>query len=113
MRRKFRRWMKSRIAWRALTRNCEGRSGKCRTRKIIDRIAGVMDAWPARWRLLPGFSQFHDLLATDRATFMIGEILSPRAAAFERIKRLVLATLPSADSKRAYGNALDDFFRWC
>jgi hypothetical protein len=56
-----------------------------------------MDAWPARWRLLPGFSQFHDLLATDRATFMIGEILSPRAAAFERIKRLVLATLPSAE----------------
>ena len=40
-------------------------------------------------------------------------VLSPRAAAFERIKKLVLDTLPSPDSKRAYGNALDDFFRWC
>ena len=40
-------------------------------------------------------------------------LLSPRAAAFERIKRLVLDTLPSPESKRAYGNALDDFFRWC
>jgi site-specific recombinase XerD len=25
----------------------------------------------------------------------------------------VLDTLPSPESKRAYGNALDDFFRWC
>ena len=40
-------------------------------------------------------------------------VLSPRAAAFERIKKLVLDTLPSPESKRAYGNALDDFFRWC
>ena len=40
-------------------------------------------------------------------------VLSPRAAAFERIKALVLDTLPSPESKRAYGNALDDFFRWC
>jgi site-specific recombinase XerD len=40
-------------------------------------------------------------------------ILSPRAAAFARIKALVLDTLPSADSKRAYGQALDDFFGWC
>ena len=40
-------------------------------------------------------------------------VLSPRAAAFERIKRLVLDALPSPESKRAYGNALDDFFRWC
>jgi len=40
-------------------------------------------------------------------------VLSPRAAAFERIKSLVLDTLPSPESKRAYGNALDDFFRWC
>ena len=39
-------------------------------------------------------------------------VLSPRAAAFERIKALVLDTLPSAESKRAYGQALDDFFRW-
>jgi site-specific recombinase XerD len=40
-------------------------------------------------------------------------LLTPRAAAFERIKRLVLDTLPSLESKRAYGQALDDFFRWC
>ena len=40
-------------------------------------------------------------------------VLSPRASAFERIKSLVLDTLPSPESKRAYGNALDDFFRWC
>ena len=40
-------------------------------------------------------------------------VLSPRATAFERIKSLVLDTLPSPESKRAYGNALDDFFRWC
>jgi len=40
-------------------------------------------------------------------------ILTPRAAAFARIKALVLDTLPSADSKRAYGQALDDFFGWC
>jgi site-specific recombinase XerD len=40
-------------------------------------------------------------------------ILTPRAAALERIKALVLDTLPSPESKRAYGQALDDFFRWC
>jgi site-specific recombinase XerD len=40
-------------------------------------------------------------------------ILSPRAAALERIKALVLDTLPSAESKRAYRQALDDFFHWC
>jgi site-specific recombinase XerD len=40
-------------------------------------------------------------------------LLTPRAAAFERIKRLVLDTLPSPESKRAYGQALDDCFRWC
>lgn len=40
-------------------------------------------------------------------------VLSPPAAAFERIKTLVLDTLPSPESKRAYGQALDDFFRWC
>jgi site-specific recombinase XerD len=44
---------------------------------------------------------------------MNGEILTPRAAAFERIKSLVLDTLPSPESKRAYGSALNDFFRWC
>ena len=40
-------------------------------------------------------------------------ILTPRAAALERIKALVLDTLSSPESKRAYGQALDDFFRWC
>ena len=40
-------------------------------------------------------------------------VLSPRAAAFARIKALVIDTLPSAESKRAYGQALDDFFGWC
>jgi site-specific recombinase XerD len=40
-------------------------------------------------------------------------ILTPRAAALERIKALVLDTLPSPESKRAYCQALDDFFRWC
>ena len=40
-------------------------------------------------------------------------ILTPRAAALERIKALVLDTLPSPESKRAYSQALDDFFRWC
>jgi integrase/recombinase XerD len=40
-------------------------------------------------------------------------VLSPRAAAFERIKALVLDSLPSPESKRAYGQALDDFLGWC
>jgi hypothetical protein len=31
----------------------------------------------------------------------------------ERIKALVLDSLPSRESKRAYGHSLDDFFRWC
>jgi len=44
---------------------------------------------------------------------MATALLTPRAAAFERIKALVLDTLPSPESKRAYGQALDDFFRWC
>ena len=44
---------------------------------------------------------------------MNGAILTPRAAALQRIKALVLDTLPSPESKRAYGQALDDFFRWC
>jgi integrase len=43
---------------------------------------------------------------------MNGAILTPRAAALERIKALVLDTLPSPESKRAYSQALDDFFRW-
>ncbi len=41
-----------------------------------------------------------------------GAVLSPRAAAFERVKALVLDTLPSPESKRVYRQALDDFFRW-
>jgi site-specific recombinase XerD len=44
---------------------------------------------------------------------MAAAILTPRAAAFERIKALVLDTLPSPESKRAYRQALDDFFHWC
>lgn len=44
---------------------------------------------------------------------MPAAVLTPRAAALERIKALVLDTLPSPESKRAYGQALDDFFRWC
>lgn len=44
---------------------------------------------------------------------MSGAILTPRAAALARIKALVLDTLPSLESQRAYGQALDDFFRWC
>ena len=51
--------------------------------------------------------------ATNRVDVMNGAILTPRAAALERIKALVLDTLPSPESKRAYGQALDDFFRWC
>ena len=39
-------------------------------------------------------------------------VLSPRATAFARIKALVLDTLPSGESKRAYGQALDDFLDW-
>jgi len=44
---------------------------------------------------------------------MNGAILTPRAATLERVKALILDTLPSPESKRAYGQALDDFFRWC
>ena len=44
---------------------------------------------------------------------MSGAILTPRAAALERLKALVLDSLTSPESKRAYGQALDDFFRWC
>jgi hypothetical protein len=44
---------------------------------------------------------------------MNGAILTPRAAALKRIKALVLDGLPSPESKRAYGQALDDFFGWC
>jgi len=44
---------------------------------------------------------------------MNGAILTRRAAALGRIKALVLDTLASPESKRAYGQALDDFFRWC
>jgi len=44
---------------------------------------------------------------------MSSAILTSRAAALARIKALVLDALPSPESKRAYGQALDDFFRWC
>ncbi|SRR5260370_22279837 len=50
---------------------------------------------------------------TERTVVMSGAILTPRAAALERIKAHVLGTLPSSESKRACGHALDDFFRWC
>jgi len=39
-------------------------------------------------------------------------LLTPRAAALERIKAMVLDSLPSLESKRAYRHALDDFFHW-
>jgi len=40
-------------------------------------------------------------------------LLTARDAALERIKALVLDSLPSPESKRAYRHSLDDFFRWC
>ena len=40
-------------------------------------------------------------------------IVTPRAAALERLIALVLDTLPSVESKRAYRQALRDFFHWC
>jgi len=40
-------------------------------------------------------------------------ILTPQAAALERIKALVLDGLGSPESRRAYSWALDDFLRWC
>ena len=40
-------------------------------------------------------------------------VLTPRAAALERLKALVLDTLTSPESKRAYRQALDHFFRYC
>ena len=52
------------------------------------------------------------MLANNRAVVMSGAMLTPRAAALERIKALVLDTLPSPESKRAYGQALNDFFPW-
>ena len=39
-------------------------------------------------------------------------LLTPEAAALERIKALVLDGLSSPQSKRAYGHALDDFLGW-
>jgi site-specific recombinase XerD len=44
---------------------------------------------------------------------MTAALLTARAAALERIKALVLDSLPSPESKRAYRHSLDDFFRWC
>jgi integrase len=40
-------------------------------------------------------------------------VLTPEAAALERIKALVLDGLTSQESKRAYSRALDDFLGWC
>ena len=39
-------------------------------------------------------------------------IITPEAGAFARIKALVLDSLPSPESRRAYGRALDDFLQW-
>jgi site-specific recombinase XerD len=44
---------------------------------------------------------------------MTTALLSPRDAALERIKALVLDSVTSPESKRAYRLSLDDFFRWC
>src|SRR6476646_4548534 len=51
--------------------------------------------------------------AETRTAVIPAKVLSPRAAALELIKAFVLDTLPSPESKRAYGQALDNFFRWC
>jgi hypothetical protein len=40
-------------------------------------------------------------------------LLTPQAAAFVRIKALVLDGLGSLESRRAYSRALDDFLGWC
>ena len=40
-------------------------------------------------------------------------ILTAEAAALARITALVLDALPSPESRRAYGRALDDFLIWC
>lgn len=42
-----------------------------------------------------------------------GAVLTAQAAAFERIKALVLDGLTSPESRRAYNRALDDFLGWC
>jgi site-specific recombinase XerD len=39
--------------------------------------------------------------------------LRRKADAWDRLKALALDSLSSAHSRRAYGNALDDFERWC
>lgn len=44
---------------------------------------------------------------------MSAAILTPQAAALERIKALVLDGLGSPESRRAYSRALDDFLGWC
>src|SRR3954454_24701853 len=40
-------------------------------------------------------------------------LLTPEAAALSRLKALVLDSLPSPESRRAYSRALDDFLGWC
>lgn len=44
---------------------------------------------------------------------MTSALLTPQAAAFARIKALVLDGLGSPESRRAYSRALDDFLGWC
>src|SRR4051812_32925202 len=44
---------------------------------------------------------------------MTTAILTGQAAAMARIKGLVLDSLPSRESRRAYTRALDDFLDWC
>ena len=44
---------------------------------------------------------------------MTGQLVTARDAAFDRIKALVLDGLTSAESKRAYDTALNQFREWC
>jgi site-specific recombinase XerD len=44
---------------------------------------------------------------------MSAALLTPTEAAAERLKALVMDSLPSQESKRACGRALDDFLGWC
>ena len=44
---------------------------------------------------------------------MAGQLVTARDASFDRIKALVLDGLTSAESRRAYDTALDQFRGWC
>jgi hypothetical protein len=50
---------------------------------------------------------------TDAEVAMTTALLSPGAAAMERIKALVLDSMPFPERRRAYGRALHDFLNWC